>query len=760
MKRFCLFVKFRELITMTNTKMMNTAKAVVGLLCIVSSAFAQGQRSHLSFVDPTIGGVGIILEPTRPTVHLPNSMLRTFPMRKDQLDDQISFFPLTVTSHRLSSVFAVMPLSGTADETIWNRRSMYGQEITSPYYYRTSFLETGDAVEFTPGAKSGYFRFTFHRSEGHYLRLSVINSEGEIETAGKRTLTGTESFSGMKAYFYAESDKEIKEIKYRVPSDKKMLLIDFGKKPQTVSFRYGVSYISVEQAKQNLLKEIPRWNFNAVKNNALEVWRKTLSQINVQGGTVAQKRVFYSALYRCYERMVDINEYGKYYSAFDHNVHESNEPFYVDNWIWDMYNALEPLYVILNPEMETYKIKSYVAMYEQSGWMPSFALVFGDWPAMTGNHAAAWMADAWFKGLTNFDLKKAYEGLKKNSLEATLLPWNNGPATSLDSFYTKNGYMPGLRPGEMETVKEVHNDWEKRQSVSVTLENSYDDWCIAQLAPLSGHPEDRDLFLRRAAFYKNVYRAEKGFVWPKDAEGNWIDPVDPKLAGREYFTENNAYTFNWQVKHDLSGLFELMGGRQQAEAKLDQLFREDLGLPKFKFWYTQPDASGLVGQFVMGNEPSFHIPYIYNYLGAPWKTQKRIRMLIDTWFTDNVFGFPGDEDGGGMSSFVVFSMMGFYPVTPGIPIYNIGSPVFNRISIHLPNGKTFVVIAKHNSAENKYIQSAALNGVPRGKPWFTHNELLRGGTLELVMGNQPNVHWGNREEDAPPSGMNYVPGRE
>ncbi len=373
-------------------------------------------------------------------------------------------------------------------------------------------------------------------------------------------------------------------------------------------FVTGYRYISIEQAAQNLMMEIPRWDFDSVRNSALKIWQTTLSQIDVQGGTVAQKRVFYSSLYRCYERMVDINEHGKYYSAFDRKVHDSNEPFFVDNWIWDMYNALEPLYMILNPELETGKLRSYVTMYEQSGWMPSFALVFGDWPAMTGNHAAAWMADAWFKGLRDFDIIKAYEGLKKNSLEATLLPWNNGPATSLDTFYNNNGYMPGLRPGEKETVKQVHDDWEKRQSVSVTLENSYDDWCIAQLAPLSGHPEDRDLFLRRAAYYKNVFRADKGFVWPKDEQGQWIEPFDPKLAGREYFTENNAYTFNWQVKHDLRGLFDLMGGRRQAEAKLDQLFREDLGLPKFKFWFTQPDASGLVGQFVMGNEPSFHIP--------------------------------------------------------------------------------------------------------------------------------------------------------
>ena len=200
-----------------------------------------------------------------------------------------------------------------------------------------------------------------------------------------------------------------------------------------------------------------------------------------------------------------------------------------------------------------------------------------------------------------------------------------------------------------------------------------------------------------------------------------------------------------------------MGGRAAAETKLDQLFREPLGMSKYEFWYKFPDASGLVGQFSMGNEPSLHIPYIYNYLGAPWKTQKRVRMLIDTWFTDTSLGMPGDEDGGGMSSFVVFSMMGFYPVTPGVPIYDLCSPFFNRISIHLHNGKTFTIVARHNSAGNKYLQSIKLNGRPQSKVWIKHADLINGGTLELEMGNTPNQTLGVNPADLPPSGMAVDP---
>jgi len=561
-------------------------------------------------------------------------------MRKDHLDDQISYFPLTNTSHRLYNIFAFMPVAGEVNQAIWDKRFEYGREELRPYYYSTSFEDSGDSLEFSPQAKSGFFKLHFSGIDKKFIRLGIINGIGEIDVSGKRVLTGTEEFAGVKAYFYSEIDRDITDVLYRSTDNKKQLIIGVGEESPTVSFRYGISYISIDQAKQNLLNEIPDWDFESVKNHARSAWETALSRIDVTGGSPAQKRVFYTALYRAYERMVDINEYGRYYSAFDHQIHESDEPFYVDNWIWDNYIALEPLHMILHPDVATGRIRSYIEMYEQSGYIPSFALIFGDWPAMTGNFSAAWMADAWFKGLRDFDLETAYAGLKKNSLDATLIPWANGPKTVLDDFYNENGYMPGLRPGEEETVEKVSLPWERRQAVSVTIDNSYSDWCLAQLATELKIEDDRNLFLSRADNYKNVFRVDKGIVWPKDKDGQWIEPYNPSFADRIYFTENNAYTYNWAIKSDLHGLFDLMGGQDQAEETLDQLFREDLGTTKFKFWAMQPDASGLVGQFVMGNEPSFHIPYIYNYLGAPWKTQKRIRMLLETFYTDNLFGFP------------------------------------------------------------------------------------------------------------------------
>jgi predicted alpha-1,2-mannosidase len=247
-------------------------------------------------------------------------------------------------------------------------------------------------------------------------------------------------------------------------------------------------------------------------------------------------------------------------------------------------------------------------------------------------------------------------------------------------------------------------------------------------------------------------------VRPKDAGGKWIEPYDPGFTGgRAYNTENNGYTFDWDVQHDLQGLFELMGGRSAATAKLDELFRLPLGRSKYEFWYTYPDASGLVGQFSMGNEPSLHIPYLYNYLGEPWKTQKRVRMLLDTWFRDDTLGMPGDEDGGGMSSFVVFSMIGLYPVTPGTPIYDLTSPVFDKVTIHLHNGKTVQIACRNNSTENKYIQGIKLNGRSQSRLWIKHADIVRGAKLELQMGDEPNKSIGSDPADLPPSAMGLNP---
>ncbi|MDG2436154.1 MAG: glycoside hydrolase family 92 protein, partial [Polaribacter sp.] len=440
-----------------------------------------------------------------------------------------------------------------------------------------------------------------------------------------------------------------------------------------------------------------------------------------------------------------------YYSNYDKKIHEGEQDFYADDWVWDTFLALHPLRYILQPEMESDMMASYVRMYEQSGWLPQFPQIHGDAPPMNGFHSTIMLLDAHRKGVKNFDAEVAFEAMKKNALEGTMIPWKMGAVAPLDKLALKLGYFPGLHPGEKESEPRVHG-FEKRQSVAVTLAQGYDDWALAQFAKELGKEDDYKYFSKTAENYKNLYWKEKGFFMPKDVKGNWID-IDPKfdggMGGRDYYDENNGWTYLWNPQQDILGLQELMGGRKTFEARLDQMFREDLGRSTYALNARFPDFTGIVGQYSMGNEPSFHIPYLYNFTDSPWKAQKRIRMLLNTWFKDNIFGIPGDEDGGGMSAFVVFSAMGFYPVTPGIPVYTIGSPLFSKISINLPNGNKFTINAPNCNETNKYIQSATLNGKELKGPWFTHDDLINGATITLEMGKYPNKNWGTDQSLIP-----------
>ena len=705
-------------------------------------------NAQVDYVDPTIGNVGILLVPTRPAVYLPNSMVRMYPMRADAMDDRIESFPLTINSHRMDELFSVM--AGVKSPVAFD------QEKTTPYYYSTRFDESLIQTEFTATERCGYFRFTF--PDGIASVTLANRMAGNLEAQSDGAISGEEQFSNMKAYVYGEFSAPV-TIKLENLGDRKRAAAS-TQGAKTLEFRYGISFISLDQAKKNLRHEIPAWGFDTVEAKAKARWNQVLGQIAVEGGTKSQKKVFYTALYRCYERMINITEDGRYYSGFDHKVHEDKRPFYVDNWLWDTYRALEPLQTLLNPEMEADKIQSYVRMYQQAGIMPTFAILTGPYACMNGNHAAPWFADAWFKGVRNFDLEVAYDGVRKRSLDDTLLPWRLGPKGPLDEFYAAHGYMPALRPGEKETDPRVH-PFEKRQPVPVTLENSFDDWSIAQIARVLNKPEDETLFLKRAANYKNLFRADKRLMWPRDSSGEWIEPMDPKfdggMGGRDYYDENNGYTYTWDVLQDFNGLVQLMGGTAKATANLDQLFREPLGRSKYEFQAKFPDSTSMVGQFSMCNEPSLAIPYLYDRLGAPWKTQKRVRMLLESFFPDTLQGMPGDEDGGGMSAFVVFSMMGFYPVTPGIPIYDIGSPVFEKTTIHLRNGKDFVIVAHGTSHDNKYVRSIRLNGKPLQQVWFRHADAANGGTLELTMGDLPNTSLGSEPSSFPPASMDVHP---
>jgi predicted alpha-1,2-mannosidase len=637
-----------------------------------------------------------------------------------------------------------MPYTGAASNTAPRATWDPGNEVLTPYYYSEWLDQEGIAVAFVPGKKTGHFQLQFPAGTPKNIFLQIRN-RGAWQKVSDVAIAGKEEFKGMTAWVYGEFSRPGTYAVCRQDDDKGQACMSWpGTGTDVIEFKYAISFISQEQAKQNLAVEQPAWDFDGNKQKARNAWENVMNQIEVKGGTEKMKRTFYTALYRCYERMTDISEDGRYFSNYDHKVHEDTRPFYVDDWVWDTYLAHHPLRTILDPAKEADMIASYLRMYQQNGWLPTFPVLWGDNPCMNGFHSTITMLDAYRKGIAPFDLPLAYEAMKKNSMQATMLPWRNGPQCALDTFYLREGYYPALHPGEKETVAAVH-PFEKRQAVAITLGHSYDDWALSEMALAFGKKEDHALFLKRLANYKNLYHAEKGFFVPKDAQGQWIN-IDPRfdggMGGRDYYDENNGWTYLWQVQQDIPGLISLKGGPQRFEARLDQLFKEGLGRSKYETWAKFPDFTGIVGQYSMGNEPSFHIPYLYNFTGAPWKTQKRVRMLLDTWFPDTVFGIPGDEDGGGMSAFVVFSCMGFYPVVPGLPLYTIGSPVFEKTTIHLPGGKDFTIVAENASDINKFIQQASLNGKTLDGPWLTHQDIVQGGTLKLVMGPRANKTWG------------------
>lgn len=746
---------------------MHTNNFFLFLLLIVLTACKQPEKSPVDYVNPYMGNISHLLVPTFPTVHLPNSLLRVYPERNDFTGDRLNGLPLIVISHRGSSAFNLSPFQGAPGAMRPVESLSYDNEVIKPYYYQVRLDEQRTDVRFSPSHQSAVYEIQFTRKQPSYLILNSRN--GSVSVSGNR-ISGYQNLdNNTRVYLYLESEQMpitagmlnpgqgIDSLSGQREGRDVAAVLCFDDQVSRVRLRYGVSFISEEQARKNMEREITSFDWQPVADAGREIWNNTLGAVQVKGDDENEKAIFYTSLYRCYERPVNISEDGRYFSAFDGQVHEDQgEPFLTDDWIWDTYRATHPLRLLVDPETEVNILRSYLRMAVQMGnrWMPTFPEITGDSRRMNSNHAVATVADACAKGVTGFDLPLAYEVCRKAIEEKTLAPWSAKPAGWLDDFYKQNGYIPALAEGEAETVPEVHG-FEKRQPVAVTLGTSYDEWCLSRLADALDRKEEAAYFLRRSYNYRNLYRADTKFFHPKDKEGKFIEPFDYRFPGgmgaREYYGENNAWVYRWDVQHNVGDLVRLMGGPDAFCGELDRMFRESLGRSKYDFYAQLPDHTGNVGQFSMANEPSLHIPYLYNYAGRPWMTQKRIHGLIGQWFRNDLMGVPGDEDGGGMSAFVAFSMMGFYPVTPGMPVYNIGSPFFREITLRLPNGKTFTVRAPDYSKECKYIRSARLNGQEWTKPWFTHDDLMQGGVLELEMSAVAHPEWGAGAGEVPPS---------
>jgi predicted alpha-1,2-mannosidase len=752
-------------------------KLVLPLFLVANTLYGQEAptqtKEPVDYVSPNIGGIGQLLTATVPYVQYPHGMARlapiTTPGTADRyLADKIYGFP--------AGPATLMASTGAASTNPEEYASDFDHdfETATPYYYEADLQTWGVKAELTATDEAAYYRFTFPSNAHSHLAFS-LSSDATLTVVGNNAVQGSERIFGpisknpdageTREYFYAELSRPADSWQTWQGNDFSHAITETGDhigfvadtattQGEQIEVRVGLSYISAEQAKRNLEREIPGWAFEQVKANTKAVWDRALDGIRTTGGTEQQRTIFYTALYRSLGRMTDITEDGKYFSGYDHKVHDADgHDFYVDDGTWDTFRSLHPLQLLLNPQQQEDMIRSYLRMYEQSGWLPSFPAVTGEQAAMIGHHADEFILDAYEKGYRDFDVGEAYAAMRKNATQATMLPWRRGPMTSLGRVYIEKGFFPALAYGAQETVPEVTG--ERRQAVSVTIENSYDDWCVAQLAKALGKQADAAYFTKLAHNYENVFNPGINFMAPKSADGKWVAHFDPKLGGgqggRDYFTEVDAWIYTFGVQHDVAGLIRLFGGRDTFNAKLDRLFTEQYGTAKYTFLGQFPDDTGLIGLYAQGNEPSFHIPYLYDFSGQPWKTQRRVRQIMSVWYGDGPLGIPGDDDGGETSSWYVLSAMGFYPVCPGSPTYEIGSPIFAKSIVRLGNGKEFTIVADHVSAQNKYIQSAQLNGHSLDRPWFRHSDIANGGTLILEMGDTPNTQWGSAPADAPPS---------
>lgn len=475
-------------------------------------------------------------------------------------------------------------------------------------------------------------------------------------------------------------------------------------KGEKVQVKVGTSFISMDQARRNLDKEIPHWNFEKTAGQTKQAWSQALSKIQIEASE-EDKNIFYTALQRCNLLPRNLTEDGYHYSAFNGKVMPGI--MYTDFSLWDTFRSQHPLLILLEPERVSQMIQALLNSYDEGGWIPK-------WPSpgysniMHGTHGDAVIADAYVKGIRNYDADKAFEAMMKNATT---------PGTG--KYVARVGILDYIKLGYVPTDKYA-------ESAIRTMEFAYDDYCIAQMAKAMGKDDTYHEFMSRSLYYKNMLDPETKLVRGRNADGTWRSLKDPSISGWAYGTDKDRENYFRNITlfapHDVEGLANFMGGDEKLEEYLDHFFAND-------FYY-------------VGDEYSMHSPYLYNYIGAPWKTQKTIRELIANNFTDDAGGLPGNEDCGQMSSWYIFGAMGFYPTCPGNPTYQIGSPAFKKVSINLANGKAFTIIANNNSKENVYIQSATLNGESYTKSWIHHDDILKGSTLVFEMGSEPNKTWG------------------
>jgi predicted alpha-1,2-mannosidase len=664
------------------------------------------------------------------------------------------------------AAFALFPETGILNINEAERASWYSHktEISKPRYYKVYLADYDVTTEITPTERGAQFQFTFPESESSHIIVDGFFKGSKVKIFPKeRKIVGyCRNNSGgvpdnFHNYFVIYFDKEFTEMATWNSNEKDTVenskltnsLTEEGyhvgavltfktQNNERITAKVASSFISLEQAELNLKREIGNDSFEETKNKAAALWNNELGRIEVEGGSLEQKRTFYTALYRVLlfpRKFYEINENDEvvHYSPYNGKVLPGY--MFTDNGFWDTFRAVFPFFTIMYPDYLSQVMQGLVNTYEESGWLPEWASP-GHRDCMIGSNSAVNIADAYLSGIRGFDIETLYQAILKNTKE-------KGPVNSVGRFgaayYNDLGYVP--------------YDVGVNESAARTLEYAYADWCIAELAEALDKPQKEiNLFKERSQNYKRMFDPSIAFMRGKNKAGSWATTFTPDKWG-DAFTEGSSWHWTWSVFHDPNGLAKLFGGEKNMLQRLDEVFT---AAPTFNDSYygfqiheITEMLVGVMGQYAHGNQPIQHATYLYNWLGQPWKTQFHVREVMDKLYSSAPDGLCGDEDNGQTSAWYVFSAMGFYPVTPGTGQYALGSPLFKNIKLHLQNGKVVEINAPKNSKENRYIQSMTKNGLAYDKNYITYEDLMEGAVFSIEMNNKPNLKFGTKEESKP-----------
>jgi predicted alpha-1,2-mannosidase len=756
-----LFMNFQNAIPQTFTKILK----VVSFVSLATSSLAAPVDESLPMVGTDLHGH------TYPGATVPFGMVQLSPDTRTltwdgcagyhYTDSTIQGFSHTHLSGTGCGALGDVLLMPTVGAIHFNAGSpgngyasgfSHAQEVATPGYYRV-YLETPQVTaELTATERCGFHKYTFPASDQSHIILDLVHGIGNepvgaaLRVENQETVSGcrlSKGWGGERAIYFVMQFSKPFESAMVQPDSQTLTNAPEGKgtnvkasfnfktsADEVVLVKVGISGTSIEGARKNLAAEIHGWDFDKVRSAAVQQWRNVFDAVQIKTFDPHVARTFHANLYLSCLAPVLFNDVDGAYRGYDHKNHvAANFQNYTTFSIWDIYRAEWPLLTLLQPGRINDVVQSLMTEYPQTGRhsTPIWPIWGNETWCMIGYHSVDMIAEAYLEGFRGFDPHLAFQQMRDTALQ------------------DRNGLDPYKRYGYMVSVP-------NEKATSHTLEYTVDDWCIAKMAEALGHQEDASMFYKRAANYYHIFDKTTGFFRGRYADGSWRSPFNPIGLVNDEYVEADAWQYRFALQQDVPGMIALFGGGQQFVGQLDSLFTADSKVDS-----GDPDISGLIGQYSQGDEQCHHVAYLYDYAGQPYKTQQRVRQIMAQLYADTPAGQCGNADCGQMSAWYVFSALGFYPVNPASGVYAIGSPIVSKAVIHLDqdkyHGHTFTVVANHNSAENIYIQSAALNNQPLTKPWLTRDQITSGGILKLEMGPKPNPDWGSAPADRPPATM-------